>query len=385
MANGTLRIVFWNETYLPQIGGVEVFTERLGTGLMRRGHEIFVIADQIPQGSPKSETLNGIAVHRFPFRAAFRSVNNPGDVPRAPRQLVRIRQDVMELKARIGADIVHVNFHGPSSYFHLGGIRSATHRTVVAFQTALTTKAGEDGLIRSLLKEAVAVVTPSRAAARNIEVCTAYPSERISVIAPGIPADDVTGKADRGSGLPSVIFVGRLVEEKGADVAVRAMHQLNGTAKLDIIGDGPQRATLEELTRELSLEGVVRFYGQVGDDQKRRMLAEASVMIVPSRHEELFGMVAAEAALASLPVVASDRGGLPEVVTDQETGILIPPDDASALAAALRRLLDDPALAAKMGRAGRSRTLREYSLEKMVDRYETLYFAACATEPTSRA
>jgi glycogen synthase len=377
MSNKALRIVFWNETYLPRIGGVEIFTERLGRGLIERGHEIYVVTEGPATASPKSETVNGISIHRFPFREAFVSENDPNKHSGAPRQLARITKKITKLKEEVRPDIVHVNFYGPSSYFHLKTARRLPTKTVVTFQTALTTMAGEDGLVQALLREAAVVIAPSRAAARNIALSTGYSLNQISVIAPGVPHGMSPPAIDSGSGLPTVVFLGRLVEDKGADIAVRAMHALKGIANLNIVGDGPQRPALENLARELSLEETVHFFGQVSDDQRGQMIANAFAMVVPSRHEELFGMVAVEGALSSLPVVAASRGGLPEVVKHRETGIIIPPDDPTALSAALRGLLNDRGVASAMGRAGRSRALRKFSLEEAIIRHETLYFKAC--------
>jgi glycogen(starch) synthase len=284
---------------------------------------------------------------------------------------------VTEFKERILPDIVHVNFYGPSAYFHLSTARSLPTKTVVTFHNLLTANAGHDGLVQALLKKATAVAAVSPAGARNIELAMGYPRQRISIIAPGVPSDMFAPAQGGRPGLPTVIFIGRLVDDKGADIAVRAMQFLKGKATLKIVGDGPERPKLENLARQLSLEDSVSFAGQVGPDQRRQILADAFVMVVPSRWEEPFGTVAAEGALSSLPVIATRRGGLPETVKDRETGIIIPPEDPPALVAALRSLLDDPTLAETMGRAGRSRALREFSLEETVNRYETLYFKAC--------
>jgi len=345
--------------------------------LIERGHEIYVVTEGPATASPKSETVNGISIHRFPFREAFVSENDPNKHSGAPRQLARITKEITKLKEEVRPDIVHVNFYGPSSYFHLKTARRLPTKTVVTFQTALTTMAGEDGLVQALLREAAVVIAPSRAAARNIALSTGYSLNQISVIAPGVPHGMSPPAIDSGSGLPTVVFVGRLVEDKGADIAVRAMRALKGIANLNIVGDGPQRPALEDLARELSLEETVHFSGQVSDDQRGQMIANAFAMVVPSRHEELFGMVAVEGALSSLPVVAASRGGLPEVVKHRETGIIIPPDDPTALSAALRGLLNDRGVASAMGRAGRSRALRKFSLEEAIIRHETLYFKAC--------
>jgi glycosyltransferase involved in cell wall biosynthesis len=103
-------------------------------------------------------------------------------------------------------------------------------------------------------------------------------------------------------------------------------------------------------------------------------------MVVPSLHHELFGMVAVEGALAGLPVIASATGGLQEIVEPGRTGFLAPAGDAPALARYLRILLADPALARRMGEAGRANALLRYTIEATTDRYERLY-ADCLARP----
>lgn len=100
-------------------------------------------------------------------------------------------------------------------------------------------------------------------------------------------------------------------------------------------------------------------------------MADSDIVIVPSRYEEPFGLVALEAAWAGRAVVASDVGGLREVVERNVSGLLVPPEDPAALAAATCRLLDDPAARARMGAAARLRAETEFGFEAMVDAYET--------------
>jgi len=368
-----LRILFWNELYLPAIGGAEIFTARLARGLQERGHSVAVVADQLPHSLPPRETIDQIPVYRFPFRAALRALSDPAAAGEAQFEFMKISKAVRALKSEGMFDIVHVNFSGPGPLFHLRTRQQDRSGMVVTLQTALTAKAGgEAGLARDLLRAADRVVAVSQPAAKNIELCAGYPLDKISVIYPGIPGDLFAPSTPR-PGLPTIVFIGRLVTDKGADCAIRAMQPLRGRARLVVIGDGPEKAALENLAAELSLTESVHFTGYISDDERRKFLAEATAMLVPSRHEELFGMVAAEGSLSSLPVVVSDTGGLPEVVQDGVTGIVVPKDEPQALSQALQKLLSNPALAKEMGKAGRERVRKKFLLEKTVDDYENLY------------
>ncbi len=170
---------------------------------------------------------------------------------------------------------------------------------------------------------------------------------------------------------PVMLCIARQVEVKGIDVAIRAIAELPKSSLLLIAGDGPDEASYAALAQSLGLEERVRFLGL--RDDVERLIAACDQVWVPSRDLEAFGMIAAEAMAAGRPVVATRCGGLPEVVVDGVTGIIVPIDDPGALAAAATSLLDDPARAAKMGRAGRARATTLFSLERFVDRTLALY------------
>jgi glycosyltransferase involved in cell wall biosynthesis len=175
---------------------------------------------------------------------------------------------------------------------------------------------------------------------------------------------------------PTVMFAGRLVREKGVDVLLRAYAKVARQipeARLFIFGDGPERGRLEELVAALDLTGNVTMHGFRPHDELAQAYDRAWALAVPSLWEEPFGVVATEAMMVGTAVVASRSGGLAEIVRDGQTGYLVPPGNADALAAALLRLLQDRALAERMGRASRDLALGEFSESRMVDRFVQLY------------
>lgn len=172
---------------------------------------------------------------------------------------------------------------------------------------------------------------------------------------------------------PVIGAVGRLCAEKGHDDLIDAMADLTRThpsAVLLLAGDGPRRTVLEEKVTALGLEDSVRLLGLRRDIPE--ILSALDVFALSSRYES-FGLVILEAMAASLPVVATRVGGIPFILRDGETGCLVPPREPREMAAKLRLLADRPELRAGMGRAGRERLLREYSLKAMVGRVESLY------------
>jgi glycosyltransferase involved in cell wall biosynthesis len=188
-------------------------------------------------------------------------------------------------------------------------------------------------------------------------------------IVPGAEPEPYGDEAQR------LAVVGRLVPIKGHDVLLRALVTVRAELpglEVEIAGAGPLDAELEARAAALGLDGSVRFLGHVPG---REVMTRAAVVVVPSLGEG-FGMVALEAMERGRAVVASAVGGLPEIVADGETGVLVPPGDASALARALVTLVGDRTTAREMGVAGRRRALESFSQERCTERIAALYAVA---------
>ncbi len=138
-----------------------------------------------------------------------------------------------------------------------------------------------------------------------------------------------------------LIFVGRLVSDKGADLLLEAMALLESRPRLTIAGDGPERATLEKQATALQLQSQVEFVGSQTSEQVAKLLRQHRILVVPSRWREPFGIVALEGIACGCVVVGSAEGGLAEAIGP--CGLTFPNGDAPALAKALSRLLEDPA------------------------------------------
>jgi glycosyltransferase involved in cell wall biosynthesis len=168
-------------------------------------------------------------------------------------------------------------------------------------------------------------------------------------------------------GVRVLLAVSRLTRQKGVDVAVRALPSLPEDTALVVLGEGPERAELESLARELGAGRRLFLPGRVPD--VAAWLRRADVLVHPARWEG-FGLGVLEAMLAGLPVVASNVSSLPELVVDGETGFLVRPDDPSALALGVARALEE---GRRLGEAGRERARQEFSVARMADRTATLY------------
>jgi glycosyltransferase involved in cell wall biosynthesis len=184
---------------------------------------------------------------------------------------------------------------------------------------------------------------------------------------------------------PVIGTVGRLAEVKQQGVLIRAFTQIIPsfpTARLVLVGDGPLRSELEELAVSLGLGGVILFAGYQPNPE--RYLAAMDVFVLPSRAEAM-PLVIPEAWAAGRPVVASRVGGIPALVEDGKTGLLVEPGDVGGLAARLRQLLADPRRAQELSRAGRALALARYDVTTMAGAYDHIYCELLTHRRISRA
>jgi sugar transferase (PEP-CTERM/EpsH1 system associated) len=213
------------------------------------------------------------------------------------------------------------------------------------------------------------------------------PASRVQVICNGIDVPRFQDRSQRDEvrrglgvpeGAPLVGTTGRLTEIKRQDVLLRAFAEVRRDmpdAHLLLVGDGPLRGELEALAAQLGIAGVTHFAGYQAEPE--RCLQAMDAFALSSRSEGMPQAVL-EASVAGLPVVASRVGGLPELIDDGVTGLLFPCGDATALAAALRRVLRDPALARGLGEAARAKAEAKYSVRRMASEYHESFLEMLA-------
>src|SRR5690606_37841600 len=206
------------------------------------------------------------------------------------------------------------------------------------------------------------------------------PGDKTLVLPNGIEPDEVAvpegedlaafRRAHAAPDQPMILAMGRLVPEKGFHVlldAFRLVLERTPKAKLVLAGEGPQRKALEEQAERLGIAQHVYFKGFATDPVRNRLLHVADVAVFPSLYEP-FGIVALEAMSVGPPVVAARSGGLAEVVEHGETGFLVPPGDAGALADALVPLLISPGLREHLGRKGQERARTRFGWVRVAER-----------------
>lgn len=171
---------------------------------------------------------------------------------------------------------------------------------------------------------------------------------------------------------PRLLFVGRLVYYKGVDVLIHAMARCRGS--LVVVGDGPLEASLKSLADRRGMGRRILFAGRVRDEDLPGYYAAADAFVLPSiAKTEAFGVVQAEAMAAGLPVVSTDLPtGVPWVNQHGVSGLVVPPGDVHALGQALGRLVEDPALRARLGEGARRRAERLFARPRMVRAFKAL-------------
>jgi glycosyltransferase involved in cell wall biosynthesis len=181
-----------------------------------------------------------------------------------------------------------------------------------------------------------------------------------------------------------VTSVGQLIDFKGIDHLIDAADLLRSRPALTVlvVGDGDRRDALAARVRRLGLEDRVRLLGK--RDDVNALLAASDLFVCPSVWDEALGYVILEAMAVGLPAVASRVGGIPEVVREGETGLLVPPRDAGALAGAIASLLDDPVRREAMGRAGRQVITEDFSMERAITATVDLYEELAGSAPAAQ-
>lgn len=294
------------------------------------------------------------------------------------RQMARVAGAFRRAGVRIvHSYLFHANFFGTLTA-RLAGVPIAivSKRNVDVYER--TRERWACRLVNHLADRVTAV---AQGVADHVVRAEGCPRDKIVVIPNGIDVTQVnrTPGLDRGDTLGVgadhlvVGTIARLVWYKGHEELVDAIARVNRehpAVRLCVVGDGPLRDSLRERAQRTGLDGAARFLGTI--PQAWRLLPHFDIFVLASRWEGMSNGLL-EAMAAGRPIVATTVGGNPELITDGETGLLVPPENPEALAAAILRLIRDPALARRLGEAARRRVEREFTLDVMVRRLESLY------------
>ena len=375
-----MNIGIFASAFHPHLGGVEEMVRQLAHEFQRRGVSPVVITNRWPRSLPVSETIEGIPVHRLAMRAPDWNLR-----VRAVHHLTFYftRRRMLQILRDHRIDLLHVQCVGSNGYYALVAKRALQLPLVVTAQGERTMDAASiyerspflNEALRDLLREAGHITTCSQNTLDDLEQWSgASLGAKASVIYNGVRGDDfaAAGLTPSPHPRPYILGIGRLVAQKGFDVLIRAFTAAGlRSHDLLIAGEGPERASLEALARAAGCGDRIRFIGRAERKEAVVLFHHCAFFVLPSRHEPM-GIVNLEAMVAGKAVIASRTGGVPEIVIDGETGALIPPDDAPALAHALRKFADDPALCAELGAAGRRRA-ESFTWPAIAESYLDIY------------
>ncbi|MEA3245610.1 MAG: glycosyltransferase [Gemmatimonadota bacterium] len=356
------------------------FILRLAVALRARGVDVRVLAPAAA-GLAATEAVAGVRVDRFRYAPRrWETLAYEGTMAeqvhgswRSRLALAGLvlggRRAIRRAVREFQPDVVHAHWWFPGGLSAaLAGMKVPLVVTLHGSDVRLTAgSALAPALMRFVLGRSAAVTAVSSwlcAEANRLA------RAEVHTVAP-MPVDDSPAAAAAARGR-SVLFVGRLNAQKGVRDLIDAARLLPGDVAIDIVGEGNDRAALEARASEAGLARRVRWHGRLAPREVRRLYPAAGVVAIPSRDEGL-GLVAVEAQLAAAPVVAYRSGGLTDLVEDGVSGLLAEPGNVPALAGAIRRVLDDPALANRIGAGGRGRALARFSPRAAAAAYEGVY------------
>jgi glycosyltransferase involved in cell wall biosynthesis len=370
-----MRILILNGEYPPIGGGAGNASAHMAAQFEQMGHLVTVVTSRF-KALPHQEQQGGVTIYRVPGLRRRQDRSNP------------LEQVIFILSASLWAMRAIPRFQPQATLAFFGVPSGAVGwliKKLYRIPYIVSLRGGDvpgfrpydfriyhqlvGPFLRVIWRNAAAVVANSRGLR---QLATAFDSRfEIPIIPNGIDLDSykTTG---RDWTFPRLLSAGRIVHQKGLDLAMRA---LGGLKEMDwewrIAGDGPQVPMLQTLANELGIRDRVFFLGWQSREQLLKCYQEANIFLFPSRHEGMPNALL-EAMASGLPVVASCIAGNEELVIDGDTGYLVPSENIESLQVALRKVLMDSGLREQMGTASRQRVEANYSWESTAQQYALL-------------
>lgn len=374
-----LKVALYNLTTTTRWGGVENFVWEVAAQLADRGHRVVVFGGRGAQHLTRQ--IKGVKVRRFPYidRDLWRKIPPLSRQYTLTKLLERLSMAPFALPLLLVGrfDIVHIQ----KPYDLPVGAFARLSGSKLLFGCH-----GKDFWLgdRLFVRWVDASVAASYFNAEQVEERyglrpeVVYNGVDLTRFTPIGPEDDkVLADLDLEAptlSSPVVLYAGRLVRWKGVEYLIKALPMLRpDNTRLWIAGEGPYREELKEMARSLGVKERVLFLGKVEQNSLAALFRSCQVLVGTSFVNETFGMTLCEGMACGTPVVASDFGGFREVVDDGVTGFLARPQNPADLAAKINTLIADPALARRMGLAGRERVLQLFSWEAVAGRLEEVY------------
>lgn len=345
-----MRICLYNVTasFIP--GGLETYCWEVGRALARRGHCVSIVA-----GNRGGARHGEVSLIQFPFRIEQSWPNFGTRFRRLMERLSFARDGGLDHLVSAGYDAVIVNKPFDFPVLWQARRRGMTSRTL--FRSGGTDFFLGDRMFTSAIDH---WVSTSLYNAKQVE---ARYHRQVKVIHNGVDTDCFRQleASTRSDSRPTIISVGRLVGWKGLHVIIEALAHLPRDVQYLVIGEGSERESLMELARRLGVADRVHFAGRIAHSDLPAWLRRADVFVQPSIGEEAFGISVVEAMACGLPVLATENGGMKEIVLPETTGRLLPAGDVAAWHSALLDLLSNTGRRTSMGVAARQRAVDHFT------------------------
>lgn len=389
-----LKIVIPCDTFAPDINGAARFAERLAGGLVRRGHEVHIIAPSFDSSfGRRIENHDGVDMvvhrlrsHRVPQHKTLRWPEPWG-----------MTKKIAGILAEVKPDAVHIQSHLMVGRFALRAVKKQGLRAIA------TNHVMPENLLRysllpkflhglamkiiwadagRILRKMDALTTPTKRAAELLERAAGVSG--VLAISCGIDASRFANNTPTQNANPVALFLGRLDDEKRIDVLLRAVAKLSQfpSLQVNLVGDGGERERLGKLAQQLGISERVRFLGHVTDEELPGLYEAATVFVMPSI-AELQSIATMEAMASGRPVIGANAMALPHLVHDGDNGYLFEPNNDDDLAAKLKLVLE--ADEAELGRMSENslHLIQAHDIERTLLIFEDLYRGVGDQHPTT--
>lgn len=383
-----MKILAFNEAFWPSHGGIETFLEDLYTYLHEQGHTVTIACRTEHTG----DNPFPFPVHWLPDRDTLHRLIDECDL----LHLNAMSVDLLLYARRKGKKVVS-SFHDVTMICPKGdkmrwdGPCMKRANPLMCYRCLKKTKSPKplQRLVRPMAKTLLSIITDKNVVTSQW-MQRRYRLFRTQVIEYGvhlerfIPRESIGVPVKPTVGLTRVVFVGRVVPEKGTRLLVRALarcRELGRPFRLIICGDGSYMPELKQAIAEFEVADLVELKGVVRGEELQQVIRSCEIAVVPSRWVEAFGISAIEQMACGLPVIAARSGGLGTIV--EGVGLVFPRGDLDGLVEHLVRLLDDPELRQRMGREARVVAEQQYRIERMFKAYEDLFAELTKKHPAA--
>lgn len=364
----------------PFVGGIEVILKFLSKTEQERGRNELVIAfpdrSHVFSGEFEVEKTRIIPLQVLIRKQSLHFFPKP---KYTPREIVQIFSNYRSLIAKESPDVIHLHDYSEASMPAIS-VGNALGVPIIQHLHSLIDESYPKDLIANFknLKHFICV---SVAVKNSLDLALGYKS--CAQVLPNAIPPIVWPDSKNLRKKNHILMVGRCVPSKGFDIGIKVLENLRNdglSATLEIIGNGPSLGTLMANSQHRGSDEYIYFAKLKTREEIFESMRRASVMLIPSQSQEGFSLVALEAAMCELPVVATDIGGLPETISDQVTGFIVKATDIRGLTERVKLILSDQELAKNMGRAARLRQQSEYSYEQYVEKLNALYSNVIASQ-----